>query len=345
MDALSEEMRLRREYLEGDPVETVYFGGGTPSLLDADELKLIFDRINTCFNLSACREVTLEANPDDISPGYLRTLRPLPFNRISMGIQSFDREDLLFLQRRHDREQALRAVALCKEQGYENLSIDLIYGLPGQTSDKWQACLEEALRLDIPHISAYHLIYEEDTALYRLLEAKAVKPLEEEESLTLFSLLIDTLTEAGYLHYEISNFARPGYVSQHNSSYWSGKKYLGLGPSAHSYNGNSRDRNISSLPGYIQALRTGTPDMEQELLTPSMKYNDYIITRLRTSEGIDLRRIESLFGADCQTYCRNESLPFLNEGLLAANGDRFYLTRKGIFLSDTVMRALIRLPS
>jgi oxygen-independent coproporphyrinogen-3 oxidase len=338
-------MELRREYLNGEPVETVYFGGGTPSLLNAEELERIFDAINTCFDLSLCREVTLEANPDDISSAYLRALRSLPFNRISMGIQSFDREDLLFLNRRHGREQAFRAVNLCKEQEYGNLSIDLIYGLPGQTTSKWKKNLEEALRLDIPHISAYHLIYEEETALYRLLEENAVKPLEEEESLTLFSLLIDTLAEAGYLHYEISNFARPGYVSQHNSAYWSGKKYLGLGPSAHSYNGHSRDWNISSLSRYIQAIRNGTPDMEHESLTVSMKYNDYIITRLRTSEGIDLRQIGLLFGADYQTYCRKESLPFLNDGLLAADGECFYLTRRGIFLSDTVMRALIKLPS
>jgi oxygen-independent coproporphyrinogen-3 oxidase len=345
LEALSEEIRLRREYLKGEPVDTVYFGGGTPSLLKAEELELIFDRIDKYFNLSVCREVTLEANPDDISSNYLRALRSLPFNRISMGIQSFDREDLLFLQRRHDREQALRTVALCKEQGYENLSIDLIYGLPGQTADKWKTNLEEALRLDIPHISPYHLIYEEDTALYRLLEEKAVKPLEEEESLTLFSILIDTLAEAGYQHYEISNFARPGYISQHNSSYWLGKKYLGLGPSAHSYNGNSREWNVSSLSGYIQAIRNGTPDMEQELLTASMKYNDYIITRLRTSEVINPRQVGLLFGPDYQTYYLEESLSFLDKGLLAVDGERFYLTRKGLFLSDSIMRALIRLPS
>ncbi len=343
LEALSEEIKLRSGYPEGDPVETIYFGGGTPSQLTAEDFSLIFDGIGKYFDLSVCREVTLEANPDDISADYLRALRPLPFNRISMGVQSFDPEDLLFLRRRHDREQAVRAVALCKEQGYENISIDLIYGLPGQTAVKWRTNLEEALRLDIPHISAYHLIYEEGTALYRLLEEETVKPLEEEESLDLFSILIDTLSEAGYQHYEISNFARPGYISQHNSSYWKGEKYLGLGPSAHSYNGDSREWNASSLPGYIQAVRNGKPDTEREILTPSMKFNDYIITRLRTSEGIDLRQIESLFGADCQMYCLKQSLPFLDKGLLAKEEGRLRLTRKGIFLSDSIMRELIRL--
>ncbi|WP_277465229.1 radical SAM family heme chaperone HemW [Parabacteroides sp. PF5-6] len=343
LEALSEEIRLRHGYLAGEPVETIYFGGGTPSQLRAEDFSQIFEMIGRYFDLSACREVTLEANPDDLSAAYLQALRPLPFNRISMGVQSFDPEDLLFLQRRHDREQALRAVALCQEQGYTNISIDLIYGLPGQTADKWKANLDEVLRLDIPHISAYHLIYEEGTALHRLLEQEKVKPLEEEESLELFSILIDTLAEAGYRHYEISNFARPGYFSQHNRSYWQGKKYLGLGPSAHSYNGESREWNVSSLPGYMQAIRAGKPDLEREILTVSDQYNDYIITRLRTSDGIDLREIASLFGADYQDYCYKQSHPFLDKGLLVRDEERLRLTRRGIFLSDSLMRELIRL--
>lgn len=343
LEGLEKEIRLRYAYLEGEPVETVYFGGGTPSQLNAEDFSRIFDSLSQYFDLSACREVTLEANPDDISSAYLQALRPLPFNRISMGVQSFDAEDLLFLRRRHDREQAIGAVALCKEQGYENISIDLIYGLPGQTPSKWKANLDEVLRLDIPHVSAYHLIYEEGTALYRLLEREAVEPLEEEESLELFSILIDTLGEAGYAHYEISNFARPGYISQHNSSYWEGKKYLGLGPSAHSYNGDNRQWNVSSLDGYIQALRSGKPDIEREILTLPMKFNDYIITRLRTSKGIDLHEIGVLFGTDYQRYCLKQSVSFLDKGLLVRDKDRFFLTRKGIFLSDSIMRELIRL--
>lgn len=343
LEALSGEIGLRHGYLEGEPVETVYFGGGTPSQLRAADFSQIFDAIGRYFDLSICREVTLEANPDDISVAYLQALRPLPFNRISMGVQSFDPEDLRFLRRRHDREQALRAVALCKEHGYTNISIDLIYGLPGQTAAKWKANLAEVLRLDIPHISAYHLIYEEGTALYRLLEQEKVKPLEEEESLELFSILIDTLAEAGYAHYEISNFARPGFLSQHNRSYWQGKKYLGLGPSAHSYDGKSREWNVSSLSGYMQGIRAGKPDLEREILTVHDQYNDYIITRLRTSEGIDLREIEVSFGADYQDYCCKQSLPFLEKGLLMREQERLRLTRAGIFLSDSLMRELIRL--
>lgn len=342
VEALIEEMRLRRDYLAGEAVETVYLGGGTPSQLTVEELARIFDGLARYFDLSACREVTLEANPDDITMDYLRALRHLPINRISMGVQSFDADDLVFLRRRHDREQAIRAVRLCQEQGLTNISIDLIYGLPGQTRMKWDVNLEEALRLDIPHISAYHLIYEEGTALYRLLEKGSIEPLEEDESLEVFSRLIDRLAEVGYEHYEISNFARPGYHSRHNSSYWEGKKYLGLGPSAHSYDGKSREWNVSSLPTYIRFIQEGTPEIEREVLSLKEQYNDYVITRLRTAKGIDLRQVELLFGADDAAYCRQQSSPFIKNGWLKSEEDRLVLSRRGLFLSDGVMRELIR---
>ena len=261
LSAVIRELELRKDYLEGEPVETIYFGGGTPSQLQAADFSRIFEAIHRLFDVSPCAEITLEANPDDMTPEYVAGLQTLPFNRVSMGVQSFKEEDLRFLNRRHNREQALLAVDLCKKNGLENISVDLIYGLPGQTLEEWKQNLDTVIRLDIPHISAYHLIYEEGTALYKLKEAGKITPVDEDLSVALFTSLIDQLTANGYLHYEISNFARPGMLSRHNSSYWIGKKYLGIGPSAHSYNGQNRQWNISSLPGYLQAIDKGVPDL------------------------------------------------------------------------------------
>ena len=224
LEALLEELALRRPYLEGEPVETIYFGGGTPSQLSSGDFERIFEAIYRLYTVSPDAEITVEANPDDVDDAFARMLRRLPFNRVSMGVQSFDAEDLRFLNRRHSREQAIRAVGLCRDAYIYNVSIDLIYGLPGQTEAKWEANVREALRLDIPHLSAYHLIYEEGTALYKLWEAGKVKAVDEETSVSLFSLLINRMREAGYLHYEISNFAREGYLSRHNSAYWTGKE-------------------------------------------------------------------------------------------------------------------------
>jgi len=343
IDALIREMAQRKDYLFNEPLDTIYFGGGTPSQLSADDYARIFEAIHSHFDLSACKEITLEANPDDISPGYIHSLRALPFNRVSMGVQSFIPEDLLFLRRRHNREQAIRAVEICKDAGLTNISIDLIYGLPGQTNAKWESNLEEALLLDIPHISAYHLIYEEDTALYDLLDKGQITPLDEDDSLTLFSTLIDTMEQKGYQHYEISNFARSGYRSLHNSAYWEGTKYLGLGPSAHSYNGETREWNIASLPAYIKETQGGDPVVEREILTLPIRYNDYIITRLRTAKGIDLREIQSVFGSEYYNYCKQQTSAFIRDGLLVKEQDTIRLSRQGIFLSDGIMRELIRI--
>ena len=289
--ALQQEMELRKEYLSGETIETIYFGGGTPSQLQAADFSRIFDTINRLFRVSDDSEITLEANPDDLQPAYVGMLRQFPFNRISMGVQSFDDDDLRFLNRRHDSRQAVRAVELCQDAGITNVSIDLIYGLPGQTVERWDRNLEAAIRLDVPHLSAYHLIYEEGTALYKLLEAGRVTPVEESVSVDLFTRLIDRLTAAGYLHYEISNFARPGCFSRHNSSYWLGKSYLGLGPSAHSYNQQERMWNVSSLPIYIAGMGQGLPNVEREPLPLETRYNDFVITGLRTMWGIDLEEM------------------------------------------------------
>ena len=341
VDAVIREMELRQEYIGQEPLETIYFGGGTPSQLQAGDFKRIFDAAARLFDTTGCREITLEANPDDMTPEYVASLRDLPFNRVSMGVQSFQEKDLRFLNRRHDREQALRAVDRCKENGIRNISIDLIYGLPGQTPDEWESNLDEAIRLDIPHISAYHLIYEEGTALYKLLEAGKVTPAEEELSVSLFSTLINKLTDAGYLHYEISNFARPGSFSRHNSSYWTGKKYLGIGPSAHSYNGESRQWNVSSLPLYLKAIASGTPDVEIEKLDLNTRYNDFIITGLRTMWGIRLSDIREQFGEEKQAYLEHQAAAYLRRGLIIRENDTLTLSKEGIFISDGIMSDLL----
>lgn len=341
LSAVIRELELRKDYLEGEPVETIYFGGGTPSQLQAADFSRIFEAIHRLFDVSPCVEITLEANPDDMTPGYVAGLQTLPFNRVSMGVQSFKEEDLRFLNRRHNREQALLAVDLCKKNGLENISVDLIYGLPGQTLEEWKQNLDTVIRLDIPHISAYHLIYEEGTAIYKLKEAGKITPVDEDLSVALFTSLIDQLTANGYLHYEISNFARPGMLSRHNSSYWIGKKYLGIGPSAHSYNGQNRQWNISSLPGYLQAIKKGVPDIEIENLDINTRYNDFIITGLRTMWGIKFNEIQQQFGKDKLIYCQKQAAPYLKQGLLIEKDDTLTLSRNGIFISDSIMSDLL----
>ncbi|MDR0431290.1 MAG: radical SAM family heme chaperone HemW [Tannerellaceae bacterium] len=339
--ALSREMNIRKDYLEGEPLETIYLGGGTPSQLSAGDLKRIFDEIYGLFPVVKEPEVTLEANPDDMIPAYVESLRTLPVNRISMGVQSFNDADLRFLQRRHDSRQAVKAVWLCKEKGYDNISIDLIYGLPGQTSAAWEKNIEEAIRLDIPHLSAYHLIYEEGTKLYQMKEAGMVQTIDEDVSLAQFSTLIERLTKAGYLHYEISNFARSGYLSQHNSSYWTGKKYLGVGPSAHSYNVESRQWNVSSLSRYMEGIEANAPETGIELLNIHNRYNDYIVTGLRTIWGISPSFILTNFGKKMQEYCLVQAEPLIKRGLLLRTADKLLLSREGMFISDGIMSDLL----
>lgn len=341
IQAIIREMELRKDYIDNEPIETIYFGGGTPSQLGKKDFEKIFDAINRIFDTSQCQEITLEANPDDMTPEYVASLQKLPFNRISMGVQSFQEKDLRFLNRRHNREQAIRAVALCKEHGISNINIDLIYGLPGQTLDEWSLNLEEAIQLDVPHISAYHLIYEERTALYKLLKEGGITPVDEELSVSLFSTLINRLTKAGYFHYEISNFARPGYISQHNSSYWLGKKYIGIGAAAHSYNGSNRLWSVSSLPLYLKGIATETPAVEIEELDENTQYNDFIITRLRTMWGIQLQKIKELFGEEKWNYLKQQAEPYLQQDLLNLQNETLKLSKKGIFISDGIMSDLL----
>ncbi|MDR2533274.1 MAG: radical SAM family heme chaperone HemW [Tannerellaceae bacterium] len=336
------EMELRRDYLGGESVATIYFGGGTPSLLAASDLERIFNAIGRLFTVDANAEVTLEANPDDMTPPYVASLRSLPVNRVSMGVQSFSDADLRFLGRRHDSRRARQAIAACLLHGFDNISIDLIYALPGQTLRQWEANLAEAAGMALPHISAYHLSYEADTRLYAMLEAGQVQPAGEDDSADMFNLLSDRLVEAGYEHYEISSFALGGRVSRHNSSYWEGRKYLGIGPSAHSFNIESREWNISSIAEYIKGISRGAPVVEREAPHP---YNEYIMTGLRTSRGIETAYISDRFGRESLEFCLKESEKYIKAGILEDKGDRLSLSRRGMLVSDAVIRSLFRVDS
>ena len=294
--ALCKELDLRKNYLQGEEIETIYLGGGTPSQLSQEELELIFRTLYNIYKVKEGAEITLEANPDDLTPEYVTMLRKLPINRISMGIQTFQEETLKLLHRRHTAQQAIEAFQRCRDAGFRNLSIDLMYGLPGETLDTWQEDLRQAITLHPEHISAYHLIYEEGTTLWKLKEQHQVEEADEDLSLTFFKTLIDTLTQAGYQHYEISNFCLPNLHSRHNSSYWTGKKYLGCGPSAHSFNGLSRQWNVASLASYIEGIEQGQPDYEIEELDLYTRYNDYVITSIRTCWGMSLYHLQDTYG-------------------------------------------------
>lgn len=339
--ALCQELELRKNYLEGEPIETVYLGGGTPSQLTQEELESIFATLYNIYKVKEDAEITLEANPDDLSPDYVSMLKRLPINRISMGVQTFQEETLQLLHRRHTARQAIDAFHRCREAGFQNISIDLMYGLPGESMETWEQDLQQAIELHPEHISAYHLIYEEGTVLWKLLEEHRVSEADEDLSLSMFGTLIDQLTDAGYQHYEISNFCLPGLHSQHNSSYWTGKKYLGCGPSAHSYNGASRQWNIASLDAYINGITNNEPVYEIEELDVYTQYNDFVITSIRTCWGMSLSRLRTEFGEELYNYCLRMAKPSIERGVLEMNEDILRLTRAGIFTSDGIMSDLL----
>lgn len=340
IDAVCRELELRIHELRDEPVFTVYLGGGTPSSLSPSERGRLFRTLSTVVDWSICKEVTLEVNPDDVTPLFISQLKDTPVNRLSMGIQSFDDSDLVFLRRRHTAHAAMEAVDNCLCAGYENISIDLIYGLPGQTVERWTNNLRQAVTLNVPHISAYNLIYEEGTALWRMREKGLVKECEEEESLQMFETLIDVLGFSGYEHYEISNFARSGRYALHNTSYWKGVPYLGLGAAAHSYDGKSRRINPSSLSEYMEALQTGHVAYMEEKETVDSLYNEYILTSLRTCWGLNLKKLEDDFGTERMQCCLEQALPHIRAGRLVVTDDVMRITRKGLFTSDDVMSDL-----
>ena len=341
VDALCAEAEMRREEA-GETVRTVYFGGGTPSRLQRNHFEQIFNSLFTHYTIVPDAEITIEANPDDLTEEYLRMLSLLPFNRISIGIQSFDDKELTFLSRRHTGNEAAIAVRRAQQHGFNNISIDLMYGLPEQTMKIWQSNLQIALELNIQHISAYHLIYEEKTRMYRLLKAGKIKPVREETSTEMFAMLIDTLTSQGFIQYEISAFGREGCFSQHNSAYWKNVKYVGLGPAAHSYNGDHRSWNVASINRYIKSIGAGTPEREVEQLSLNDKYNEFILTGLRTMWGLDLQELRARFGEQLHRYCLENAQRYLDQKLLQSDEGVLRLTREGIFISDGIMSELMR---
>ncbi|MDR1746785.1 MAG: radical SAM family heme chaperone HemW [Tannerella sp.] len=342
VQAVVSELALRKFYLGHESIGTIYFGGGTPSLLQATDFDVIFDSIHRHYHVLPDAEITLEANPDDLTPTCLSSLHPFPFNRISLGVQSFDDNDLQMLHRRHNGRQAIEAVHKCRDKGYANISIDLMYGLPGQTPERWENNLHKALELNTPHLSAYHLTYEEGTPINRQAQAGLIQPVSEETSERLFYTLINVLTQAGYLHYEISNFCLPDMFSRHNTAYWNGTKYLGVGPAAHSYDGHSRQWNVASLTDYIAGMMNNAPLFENETLDVRTRYNEYVMTRLRTMWGINCSSVRDKFGQALYDHFLRQIQPYLRCGLLQKTDKNVFLAPKGLFISDGIIRNLIK---
>ena len=327
--ALKREMLLRRTEIDASRVPSLYIGGGTPSQLPASLLLEMFQAITDNFTLADDAEVTIEVNPDDVTPQLIDTLRQTSVNRISMGVQTFSDELLRFLNRRHTSAQALRAVQLFREAGYDNISLDLIYGLPSQTLEDWKGDVQQLLSLDVPHISAYALSYEEGTPLSKMLADGSVEETSDELSWQMYEYLMNEAKASGMVHYEISNFAKPGMCAKHNSSYWDGSPYLGLGPGAHSYDGeNIRRSNDMSLKDYIQA--SADVPHETEVLTPEERYDELVMTRLRTVRGLAF----DLLTPEQKSYCLQMAEPHILNGSLLKEKDTLRLSRKGIFISN-----------
>lgn len=342
VDALCNELQQRKSYIKGESINTIYFGGGTPSLLTGEQISKILTTIRSNYAIVPDAEITIECNPDDITPPYLAMLKANGFNRISMGVQSLDNNQLQRLGRRHTAQKAKEAFALARAAGFDNISIDLMFALPGSTTAEWQHTLQSAIALQPEHISAYNLTYEDGTPLSRALQAGEITEATEEENLRQFNTLITELKKAGYRHYEISNFALPGRESRHNSSYWNDTPYLGCGAGAHSYNGTARGWNVSDINKYIKGINNGEPVFEIEELTLQERYNDTVLTRLRTADGLPAEWVKERFGDTLYNYMMRAARKEIAAGNLQATTDgRLTLTEKGIFVSDAVIRELI----
>ena len=345
VDALCQEMTLRQEALvqQGLPLpslDTIYIGGGTPSQLSPRHLKILFDHINKVFSNKAT-EVTIEMNPDDVTEEYAHALSQLSVNRVSMGAQTFDDTRLRFLNRRHNARQVPQAVKTLREAGISNISIDLMYGFPGETIDNWQDDITKALDLGVEHLSAYCLMIEEGTVLYEKMrngENERMRECDEELERQMYYTLTERLKAAGYEHYEISNFALPGRRSRHNSSYWTDLPYIGLGAAAHSYDGRSRCWNVADIRQYINGIENGSPVIDQEWLNDDSRYNDRVMLSLRTCEGIDLSTLQP---AD-RTYLLSLAQKYIDNRLLTAEGDHLRLSNEGLFVSDMIMSDLMK---
>lgn len=342
VNAIILEIRLRTDYLAGATVETIYFGGGTPSLLTFEQFDAIFKTIFERYNVAGNAEITFEANPDDLTEEFFQSIARLPFNRISIGIQSFDDADLKRINRRHTSIQAEQAVKIAQANGFDNISIDLIYGLPLQTMSDWERQLNKTFQLNVQHISAYGLTYEKGTALWRQLEKGKVQMLSDDLMVEMYEHLLNKMNENGFEAYEISNFALPGYRSRHNGSYWKMTPYLGVGPAAHSFDGEkSRQWNVSSMKKYVEALKAGNLLFEKEELTPTDQFNDYIMVSLRTSDGVNLEYLQARFGVEMYNYCLQQAEKLINEGKMERVGNCIKLTNSGIQISNLMIEEMM----
>lgn len=336
--ALAEELKEEPSYLDCQALSSIYFGGGTPSLLNAEDFHYLFDLIQAHYDLRDCGEITIEANPDDLNMTYIKSLSRLPFNRISIGIQSFCDESLRSIHRRHNARQAIEAVRNCRTQGFDNISIDLMFGLPNQTADIFHQDLQQAIELQVEHLSVYLLSLEPGVPLYRQWKKGHWRAMDEQESERLYYSAHEKLSQAGYEHYELSNFAKPGFRAKHNAAYWQGKPYLGIGPSAHSFNGKSRRWNPSDLKAYIQS--GGHPLREEETLNENDRYNDFILTRLRTAEGFKTADIECCFGKSKTDFCLRSAQKWLRRGALRMEEGNLRIAPSAYFISDSIIRDL-----
>jgi oxygen-independent coproporphyrinogen III oxidase len=340
IDALILEIALQKDYLDNEVIETIYFGGGTPSLLKTDEMTKIIDRLSKHHNIIQSPEITLEANPDDLSRDKITALRKTPINRLSIGVQSFFDQDLKYLNRIHSADEALMSVKTATDRGYNNLSIDLIYGIPTLTDENWLQNLDTFFTLNLQHLSAYALTVEPKTALDLLINRSKLKPVEEDAIVSHFNLLMKSMTENGYTQYEISNFCMEPLFSKHNMSYWLGKKYLGIGPSAHSFNGISRQWNVSSINQYISSVEKQILPSTIEVLSEDQLFNEYILTSLRTMWGTDLDIIESRFGKYYSTHFLTNIAKSLSDKKVMVQGKKYYLSNNGKLFADRVASEL-----
>ncbi len=340
INALAEELRLRQGYMQDDEVETIYFGGGTPSLLTQNEMRLLMSTIRELFPVTPDPEVTLEANPDNISESYLEILKDIGVNRISLGTQSFHEPHLNLLNRSHDAQQSKSSLELIKKAGFDNFTADLIYGIPNDDHSIWQADIEEMLSFDPPHLSCYHLTVESNTVFGKWAKSGKFQEADDHFAYQQFDILMDRLSANGYEHYEISNFSKPGYESRHNSNYWDNKRYLGIGPGAHSYDLYSRQANIANNALYIKSIEQGQVTAETEELSKTDLINEFIITKLRTSLGIDSEKLRKLYGYDLPQEQNKEVRQLEFDGYLTLKDGHLRLTRKGKFVTDAITEKL-----
>lgn len=336
IDAVCREMKLRKNYLN-KPISTIYLGGGTPSMLDEENLNKLFLYINNVYSVNANAEVTMECNPDDVTPEFANIISRLPINRVSMGAQTFSDKRLALLHRRHNAGEVSKAVMLLRKVGIHNISIDLMFGFPNESLEQWKEDILAALALNVEHISAYSLMYEEGTPLWNMLKSGKIEEIDDDLSIAMYNELVSQLTASGYEHYEISNFAKPGFRSRHNSSYWHQVPYIGLGAAAHSFDMKSRQWNVADVRKYIKSINSNIIPMERETLDKDTIMNDIITTALRTSDGIDLKKVENMLGSEYSNQVVKNAAKHIDEGLLELKGGRLKLTKKGIYISDMIM--------